>query len=160
MVVLGGKIIDTNFHADYKNPIPIFALGALRPAISRLAPLHYPGVGTCNVNSTAQRGFDRFHKVTLNGKELETRFVSGGELEATIPCRHSNMRERMPSWSSARATSLRAPSLPISSSPSKNEEIIAHAYLQTQRTRFIVTFIQLLIGCTAFAQPDTIRVVY
>lgn len=26
--------------------------------------------------------------------------------------------------------------------------------------RFIVTFIQLLIGCTAFAQPDTIRVVY
>ena len=42
MVVLGGKIIDTNFHADYKNPIPIFAPGALRPAISRLRPAPLP----------------------------------------------------------------------------------------------------------------------
>ena len=33
----------------------------------------------------SRRGFDRFHRVTLSGKELETRLVSPSELEATVP---------------------------------------------------------------------------
>ncbi len=40
---------------------------------------------TIKVSLSGQRGFDRFHKVTLNGEVLETRFVSPRELEATIP---------------------------------------------------------------------------
>jgi hypothetical protein len=34
---------------------------------------------------SARRGFDKFHKVTLNGKELETHFISPSELEAVVP---------------------------------------------------------------------------
>jgi hypothetical protein len=37
------------------------------------------------VKITTRRGFDRFHKATLAGKELETRFISPGEIEATVP---------------------------------------------------------------------------
>src|SRR5262249_6071748 len=40
---------------------------------------------TATIKVSARRGFDRFHKVTLNGKELETRFISAGEIEATVP---------------------------------------------------------------------------
>jgi hypothetical protein len=86
MVVLGGKIVDTNFHADYKNPIPNVRPWRATPRDIEITPRSITqGSGPATLTVSAQRGFDRFHKVTLNGKELETRFVSGGELEATIP---------------------------------------------------------------------------
>jgi hypothetical protein len=86
MVVLGGKIIDPNFHADYKNPIPNIRPWRATPRDIEIAPRAITqGSGPATLKVSAQRGFDRFHKVTLNGKELETRFVSGSELEASIP---------------------------------------------------------------------------
>jgi Amidohydrolase family len=86
MVILGGKIVDTNFHADYKNPIPNIRPWRATPRDIEIAPRSITqGSGPATLKVLAQRGFDRFHKVTLNGKELETRFVSGGEIEATIP---------------------------------------------------------------------------
>jgi hypothetical protein len=43
------------------------------------------GSGPATLTVTTNRGFGRYHRVTLNGKELETRFVSGSELQAVIP---------------------------------------------------------------------------
>jgi Amidohydrolase family len=86
LVVLGGKIVDTTFHPDYRNPIPNIRPWRATPRDIEISPRSIvQGSGPATLKVSAQRGFDRFHKVTLNGKELETRFVSGNELEATIP---------------------------------------------------------------------------
>ena len=41
--------------------------------------------GPATLTVTASRGLDRYHRVTLNGKELETHFVSTTELQAVVP---------------------------------------------------------------------------
>jgi Amidohydrolase family len=86
LVVLGGKIVDQNFHANHKNPIPAVRPWRATPQEIEIAPRSLvQGSGATTVKITARRGFDRFHKATLAGKELETRFVSSSELEAIIP---------------------------------------------------------------------------
>jgi len=85
LVMQGGKIVDREFHANYKNPIPAIRAWRSTPQEIDLAPrsLVQGASGTIKVN--ARRGFDKFHKVMLNGKELETKFISTSELEATVP---------------------------------------------------------------------------
>jgi len=85
LVVLGGKVVDREFHANYKNPIPaIRAWRATPQEINRRrAALAQGASGTIKV--TARRGFDKFHKVMFNGKEIETLFISASELEASVP---------------------------------------------------------------------------
>jgi hypothetical protein len=86
MVMLGGKIADTDFHANYKNPIPDPHPWRATPRQIDIFPrLIVQGSGPATLTVTTNRGFGRYHKVTLNGKELETRFVSGSELQAVIP---------------------------------------------------------------------------
>jgi imidazolonepropionase-like amidohydrolase len=86
MVMLGGKIADTDFHANYKNPIPDPHPWRATPRQIDISPrLIVQGSGPATLTVTTNRGFGRYHKVTLNGKELETRFVSGSELQAVIP---------------------------------------------------------------------------
>ena len=85
LVVLGGKIVDHEFHANYKNPISAIRPWRATPQEIEISPRSLAqGTGGI-VKVTARRGFDQFHRVTLNGKLLETRFVSSSELEATIP---------------------------------------------------------------------------
>jgi hypothetical protein len=86
LVVLSGKIVDANFHSNYKNPIPNIRPWRATPRDIEVSPRSLvQGSGPTTVKVSARRGFDRFHRVTLNGKELETRFMSPSELEATIP---------------------------------------------------------------------------
>jgi Amidohydrolase family len=86
LVMLGGKIVDHEFHASYKNPIPAIRPWRATPLEIEISPRSLAqGSGPATLKVTAQRGFDRFHRVMLNGKELETRLVGPGELEATIP---------------------------------------------------------------------------
>ena len=85
LVVQGGKIVDREFHANYKNPIPAIRAWRATPQSIEIEPrsLVQGAAGTLKVST--RRGFDKFHKVTLNGKELDTKFVSASELEATVP---------------------------------------------------------------------------
>ena len=86
LVVLGGKIVDHEFHANHKNPIPAIRAWRATPQEIEISPRSIvQGSGTATVKITTRRGFDRFHKATLAGKELETRFISPGEIEATVP---------------------------------------------------------------------------
>jgi hypothetical protein len=83
--VLGGKVVDHEFHANYKNPISAVRAWRATPQEIEISPRSLAQGASGILKVTAQRGFDRFHRVTLNGKLLETRFVSPSELEATIP---------------------------------------------------------------------------
>jgi imidazolonepropionase-like amidohydrolase len=86
LVVLGGKVVDHEFHANYKNPIPAIRPWRATPQEIEVSPRSVAqGSGPATLKVTTRRGFDRFHRVMLNGKELETRLVSPAELEATIP---------------------------------------------------------------------------
>ena len=85
LVVLGGKVVDHEFHANYKNPISAVRAWRATPLEIEISPRSLAQGASGILKVTAQRGFDRFHRVTLNGKLLETRFVSPSELEATIP---------------------------------------------------------------------------
>jgi len=85
MVVLNGEVVDTDFHADYKNPIPNIRPWRATPRDIEISPRSIAQGSTATIKVSTRRGFDRFHKVTLNGKELETRFISAGEIEATVP---------------------------------------------------------------------------
>ena len=86
LVVLGGKIVDHEFHANHKNPIPAVRAWRATPQEIEISPRAVTqGSGSATIKVTARRGFDRFHKATLAGKELETRFVSPTELAAVVP---------------------------------------------------------------------------
>jgi len=85
LVILNGKVIDSDFHASYKNPIPNVRPWRSTPRDIAITPLSVVQGSAATIKVSARRGFDRFHKVTLNGKELETRFLSPTEIEATIP---------------------------------------------------------------------------
>jgi hypothetical protein len=85
LVVLGGKVVDREFHANYRNPIPAIRAWRGTPQEIDISPRSLAQGASGTIKVSARRGLDRFHKVTLNGKELETRFVSASELEATIP---------------------------------------------------------------------------
>jgi len=85
LVVLGGKVVDHEFHANYKNPIAAVRAWRATPLEIEISPRSLAQGASGILKVTARRGFDRFHRVTLNGKMLETRFVSPSELEATIP---------------------------------------------------------------------------
>ncbi len=85
LVVLGGKIVDSEFHANYKNPIPAIRAWRATPQEIDVAPRSLVQGASGTIKVTARRGFDKFHKVMFNGKEIETRFVSPSELEASVP---------------------------------------------------------------------------
>ena len=85
LVVLDGKIIDNAFHSNHKNPIRNVRPWRATPRDIAITPHSISQGSAATIKVSARRGFDRFHKVTLDGKELETRFVSTSEIEATIP---------------------------------------------------------------------------
>ena len=84
MVVMNGKPVDIGFHADWRNPIPSPLPAYSIPWDIEIAPLAVDQGSGPTVLKVKGNRMRRYHKVTLNGKELETRFV-WGELEAVIP---------------------------------------------------------------------------
>jgi hypothetical protein len=84
MVVMNGKIVDIGFHPDWKNPIPSPDPTYSIPREIEISPRAVTQGSGPTVLRVTGRGIRPFHKVTLNGKELETRYVRG-ELEVTIP---------------------------------------------------------------------------
>jgi len=86
-VILGGKIMDTKFHASYKNPIPSPDPWKFVPReIAISPPSILQATATRKIKVNAQR-LQPYHRVALNGTELETRYVSRTELEAKIPAK-------------------------------------------------------------------------
>ena len=85
MVVMNGKVMDIDFHADWKNPIPTPLPPYSIPWDIEVSPLAVDqGSGPTILKVTGKK-MRRYHKVTLNGKELETRFIREEMLEAIIP---------------------------------------------------------------------------
>jgi len=84
MVVMNGKQIDIGFH-KYVNPIPEFnSWQQLSEHIEVTPYALIQGSGPTTIKVRG-KGFWPFHQVLLNGRELETRFVSRGELDAIVP---------------------------------------------------------------------------
>ncbi len=84
MVVMNGKLVDTAF-TRYVNPIPEFnSWQQLSAHIEVSPPAVTQGSGPTTIKVSG-KGFWPFHYVLLNGKELETRYVSRRELDAVVP---------------------------------------------------------------------------
>src|ERR1051325_8788794 len=84
-VISAGKIVDANFHRSYRNPIPSPDPWKFVPREIEISP---PAVvqSATNASITVRASrFQPYHRVLLNGAELETRFVSKTELEAKLP---------------------------------------------------------------------------
>ena len=84
MVVMNGKITDNQFH-KYVNPIPEFNSWQTLPehiAVTPYAVTQNTGPTTISIKGSE---FWPFHYALLNGKELETKFISRRELQAVIP---------------------------------------------------------------------------
>lgn len=85
-VLLGGKEMDIRFHAEYKNPIPSPEPWRNIPRQIEVSPRSLPqgSKATLSIKATAGR-VAPWHKVALDGKELETRFINSAELQAMLP---------------------------------------------------------------------------
>lgn len=86
MVISGGNVIDHNFHADYKNPIPSPEPWRNIAREIDIAPRSIPQGSkppVLTVKATAGR-VARWHKIAIDGNLLETRFISSTELQAKL----------------------------------------------------------------------------
>lgn len=87
MVLLSGNLMDINFHADHTNPIPSPDPWRLIPREIEVTPRSIPQsskAAAITVKPLSGR-VAPWHKVSLAGRLLNTRFVSSTELRATIP---------------------------------------------------------------------------
>ena len=84
MAVMNGKLIDIEFHRDWKNPIPSPLPAYSIPWDIEIEPVAVDQRSGPIVLKVTGKRVRRYHKVTLNGAELETRFVDGS-LEAIVP---------------------------------------------------------------------------
>ncbi len=83
MLIMDGRIVDIGFH-KYKNPIPAFYSYQTLPREIEISPL-LATQGTGVTLTVRGRGVLPTHRVMLNGKEMPTRYVKRGQLEAVIP---------------------------------------------------------------------------
>ena len=86
MVFLAGNMMDIQFHPDHVNPIPSAGPWRLVPREIQIHPRSIPqgsGPTTLSVKPLGSR-VSAWHKVMLNGRELETTFVSSSELQAVV----------------------------------------------------------------------------
>jgi hypothetical protein len=84
LVIMNGKVVDHQFH-KYVNPIPEFNSWQSLPEHISVTPYAVTqGAGPTTV-SIKGKGFWPFHYALLNGRELETKFISRRELQAVIP---------------------------------------------------------------------------
>ena len=84
LVVMNGKVVDHEFH-KYVNPIPEFNSWQQLPEHIDVIPLAVTQNSGPITLTVKGKGFLPFHYVLLNGRDLETTFVSRSELKAIIP---------------------------------------------------------------------------
>ena len=83
LVVMNGKVVEHEF-TGYVNPIPEFNSWQQLSTTIEVAPAMITQ-GTGTTLKVSGKGFWPFHRVLINGRELETKFISRGELQATLP---------------------------------------------------------------------------
>jgi hypothetical protein len=83
MLIMDGKIVDIGFH-KYKNPIPAFYSYQTLPREIEISPL-LTTQGTAVTLTVRGRGVLPTQRVMLDGKEMPTRYVRRGQLEAVVP---------------------------------------------------------------------------
>ena len=84
MVVTNGKLVDIGFH-KYVNPIPEFNSWQQLSEHIEVTPFAVTQGSGPTMLKVRGRGFWPFHQVLINGRELETQFVSRNELDAMLP---------------------------------------------------------------------------
>ena len=84
LVIMNGKVVDHQFH-NYVNPIPEFNSWQSLPEHIVVTPYAVAQDTGPTIVSIKGQGFWPFHYALLNGKELETKFISRRELQAVIP---------------------------------------------------------------------------
>jgi hypothetical protein len=89
MVFLAGNLMDIQFHPNHKNPIPSAGPWRLVPKEIQISPRRIPQGSGRTVLSVKPLGsrVSHWHKVTLDGKQLETTFINSGELQAVVDSR-------------------------------------------------------------------------
>ena len=82
-VFIDGKPVDTSFHSNYRNPIPRTIADRYVTGLTQLSPasLVEGSAGQVKLSGT---NFRPTHQVLVNGKKVESRFISGRELEIKI----------------------------------------------------------------------------
>lgn len=84
MVFMDGKAIDISYHPDHRNPIPRPMPDRLVPTLSALSPRSLQEGSAGRVKLTGS-GFRPSHQALLNGQKVESRYISGRELEIQVP---------------------------------------------------------------------------
>jgi hypothetical protein len=84
MVVMDGKIVQHEF-TGYVNPIPEFNSWQQLSQTIEVTPLAITQGDGPTTLKVSGKGFWPFHRVLLNGRELDTKFVSRNELQAVVP---------------------------------------------------------------------------
>jgi adenine deaminase len=83
-VFMDGKPVDTSFHPNYRNPIPRTIADRFITALSQVSPASLVE-GTAGQIKLGGANFRPTHQVSVDGKKVESRFISGRELEVKIP---------------------------------------------------------------------------
>jgi imidazolonepropionase-like amidohydrolase len=83
-VFMEGKPVDISFHPNYRNPIPRPLSDRFLTILSQVSPASL-GEGLAGRIKLTGANFRPSHQVLLNGKKIESRFVSGSELDVQIP---------------------------------------------------------------------------
>jgi len=83
-VFMDGKPVDTSFHPSYRNPIPRTIADRFITALSQVSPASLVE-GTAGQIKLGGANFRPTHQVLVDGKKVESLFVSGRELELKVP---------------------------------------------------------------------------
>ena len=83
-VFMDGKAADTSFNPKYRNPIPRTIADRYVTTLTQLSPamLSEGNAGSVKLSGV---NFRPTHEVLVNGKKIESKFVTGRELELKIP---------------------------------------------------------------------------
>ena len=83
-VFMDGKAVNTSFNPSYRNPIPRTIADRYVTNLTQLSPasLVEGSAGQLRLNGS---NFRPTHQVLVDGKKVESRFVSGRELELRLP---------------------------------------------------------------------------
>jgi hypothetical protein len=83
-VFMDGKPVDTSFHSNYRNPIPRTIPDRFVTSLTQLSPASLLEGNSGQVKLSGSN-FRPTHEALVNGKKVESRFISGRELELKIP---------------------------------------------------------------------------
>lgn len=83
-VFMEGKPVDISFHPNYRNPIPRPLSDRFLTSLLQVSPASLVEGSPGRIKLTGTN-FRPSHQVLLNGKRMESRFISGRELEVQIP---------------------------------------------------------------------------